>query len=442
VVQTDWQIGRYCCDYENQMTKVEKYVTDAWVTKGEYTRDALMRRIEKVASGTTIRYYHDGWRVIEETEGAETPSVERQYVFGNGVDEALILFRKNGPSYDPYYYLTDRLWTVEALVNDSGNIAEAYAYRAYGEPTIKAGAGNDGNWFTSDDATSTASTYGSTTMFTGRQHIVETGLYYFRMRTYEPKSGRFVSRDPVGYQDAMCLHGYVRERPNTMVDPYGKASAPPLGTGTEIGSCWSCQNGDLKTFNNRTIYSTTCLDSYDDPRWWAGEAVVATILNTSLDAIWSLVTEQFPGVSDATGIETHQLTHTYGARTWPVEVSLSARVRAQCRQVPNRNPLDPGSHYAWIVTTVGEATLVPGKKTTWGTVESYGSYEERWLVATGGSVGTFTSDEYYQFGTTFTKDTNKLGTYVQEIEAGKPAYVSSLKSRLCKNNTYLAAYYK
>lgn len=214
----DW---RYYYDYENQMTKAEKYVTDTWVTKNEYARDALKRRIEKVAAGTTIRYYHDGWRVIEETEGTDTPTVERQYIFGNGIDEALVVFKLAGETYTPYYCLADRLWTVEALVNDSGAIVEAYAYRAYGEPTIKIADGGDGNWFDGDETTATSSALGNTIMFTGRNYDSGIGLYYYRMRMYEPWQGRFLSRDIMHYRDGMNLYEYTASQPHAGTDPLG-----------------------------------------------------------------------------------------------------------------------------------------------------------------------------------------------------------------------------
>ena len=214
----DW---RYYYDYENQMTKAEKRESGAWATKAEYARDALMRRIEKVVAGTTMRYYHDGRRAIEETEGTDTPTVERQYVFGNGIDEALVLFKKNGANYDPYYYLADRLWTVEALVNDAGTVVEAYSYRAYGEPTIKTGAGNDGMWFTSDDATSSASAYGNTVLFAGRNWDEALSIYYQRFRQYDSIDGRLTNWDPLNYAEGMCLYEYGNSRPTVLTDPFG-----------------------------------------------------------------------------------------------------------------------------------------------------------------------------------------------------------------------------
>ncbi len=43
----------------------------------DFRYDALGRRIEKVADGTTFRYYLDGQRIVEETEGTGSPTVER-----------------------------------------------------------------------------------------------------------------------------------------------------------------------------------------------------------------------------------------------------------------------------------------------------------------------------------------------------------------------------
>jgi len=227
----DW---RYYYDYENQMTKAEKREGGAWVTKGEYTRDALMRRVEKVTAGATIRYYHDGWRAIEETEGTDTPSVERQYVFGNEIDEALVLFKSNGGNYDTYYYLADGQWTVEALVNDSGVIVETYAYRVYGEPAIKTGVGNDDTWFTADDATSGNSIYGNTILFTGRNYDSESGLYYYRMRMYDAESGRFLGHDAMRYREGMNLFEYLASRPVAGTDPLGLAKKPKMIPCTQV----------------------------------------------------------------------------------------------------------------------------------------------------------------------------------------------------------------
>jgi RHS repeat-associated protein len=53
-------------------------------------------------------------------------------------------------------------------------------------------------------------------MFTGRQFDIETGLYYYRARYYNPYLGRFLQTDPVGYG-----YGYCANNPLNFVDPSG-----------------------------------------------------------------------------------------------------------------------------------------------------------------------------------------------------------------------------
>jgi len=105
-------------------------VTDQEATPNvlaDFCYDARGRLIEKVASGVTTRYYLDGMRIVEETEGTASPTVQRQYAYGPGIDDVLVLFAKNGENYNVYYYLRDPLWTVEALVDEDRSIVEMRA---------------------------------------------------------------------------------------------------------------------------------------------------------------------------------------------------------------------------------------------------------------------------------------------------------------------------
>ncbi len=55
--------------------------------------------------------------------------------------------------------------------------------------------------------------------FTGREWDVELGLYYYRARYYDPKVGRFLSRDPLGA--GPNPYTYVAGDPVNRIDPYG-----------------------------------------------------------------------------------------------------------------------------------------------------------------------------------------------------------------------------
>ncbi|MET3392751.1 RHS repeat-associated protein [Variovorax sp. 1140] len=61
--------------------------------------------------------------------------------------------------------------------------------------------------------------------FQGQYRDEETGLHYNRYRYYDPSSGRFISKDPIGLQGDINVHLFA---PNAVewVDPMGLARLP------------------------------------------------------------------------------------------------------------------------------------------------------------------------------------------------------------------------
>lgn len=64
------------------------------------------------------------------------------------------------------------------------------------------------------------SAYANPYAYTGRQHDAESGLYEYRNRYYEPRVGRFVSRDPIGYTDGYSLYAAYFSM-HMGLDPFG-----------------------------------------------------------------------------------------------------------------------------------------------------------------------------------------------------------------------------
>jgi RHS repeat-associated protein len=62
---------------------------------------------------------------------------------------------------------------------------------------------------------------GNPYMFTGRRFDLETGLYYYRARYYNPQIGRFLQTDPIGYDDGMNWYNYCGNNPIGRIDPGG-----------------------------------------------------------------------------------------------------------------------------------------------------------------------------------------------------------------------------
>ncbi len=88
-----------------------------------------------------------------------------------------------------------------ALSDSDGDSCQSYEYSAYGQV-----AASDPNFLTNPY------------MFTGRRFDIETGLYYYRARYYNPHIGRFMQTDPVGYSDGINWYLYCRNNPIIRID--------------------------------------------------------------------------------------------------------------------------------------------------------------------------------------------------------------------------------
>ena len=230
---------RYVYDYENKITRIfidenANGVHDAGVDANivEFTYDALGWRIERTnPSGTALRYYYDGQRVVLRTNvdsgGVESDS--RSFVFGNYIDEVLMMC----PLGLEFYYAHDHLYSPVVLFNSSGGIDERYEYDAYGKRSMYSGT-----W-----APRTSSPMGNFYAFTGRELDYLDGgnlqIMYYRARYYDPETGRFMQRDSLGinpaggfngiydpvfqYSDSEDLYCYAINNPIRWLDKFGEA---------------------------------------------------------------------------------------------------------------------------------------------------------------------------------------------------------------------------
>jgi RHS repeat-associated protein len=199
----------YDWDAENRLVAVKQGAT----TLASFTYDAIGRRATKTAGGVTTTYVYDGAQFIEERPGAGTV---KRYVYGPGIDRPLAQVIASATSY----FVADHLGSIVQVTDGSGAPTLVREYDASGN--LLQGASTNG--------------YG----FTGREWDAETGLAYYRARYYDPKSGRFLSEDPIGFEGGTNFYSYVWDNPVNSIDP----------SGMRIQVCSRQAGGSLAVFNH------------------------------------------------------------------------------------------------------------------------------------------------------------------------------------------------
>jgi RHS repeat-associated protein len=206
-------------DYLNRLVRLER--PDFTLTFGY---DALGRRSLRTVtdpSGTeTTRHVFDGGSVAFERVEGEPEGVT--HVYAGAYPDDRVSYRRGGE--DHYFHLDDQA-TVLAVTDHLGNVVERYDYGDHGAPTIL--------W--PDGVTPrAASAVGNSYMFTGRPWLADVGLYDFRLRLYDPRAGRFTTRDVLGpWGDKVNLgnaYAFGGNNPLGMVDPSGAMAVPGIST--------------------------------------------------------------------------------------------------------------------------------------------------------------------------------------------------------------------
>ena len=212
----------YYYDYDNRLTAVKKNSDSTFVAT--YTYDALGRRVqaEDSIAGVKTRYYYDGQRVLLESDylNDENQTDERYFIYGNYIDEVLVMVDDLGGTPDDLYYGHDHLYSPVILFASDGTTLERYEYDVYGKL----------NRLNPDFSNWSGTPAGNPYYFTGRRldEFDTNGdfkIMYYRARYYDTETGRFLQRDPKGYIDVMNLYEYVKSRPTVWLDPLGLSSS-------------------------------------------------------------------------------------------------------------------------------------------------------------------------------------------------------------------------
>jgi RHS repeat-associated protein len=158
-----------------------------------FSYDPAGRRVESIEAGAAASYLYGGADVLRETRAGATLS----YVQGLRIDEPLA--SDDGTALA--YYHADALGSITTITDAAGAVASSRRYDPWGVVAV------------GEDDTGYA--------FTGREWSRGASLYYYRARYYDPRGGRFIAEDPIGFAGGLNLYAYVANNPALGTDPTG-----------------------------------------------------------------------------------------------------------------------------------------------------------------------------------------------------------------------------
>jgi RHS repeat-associated protein len=115
-------------------------------------------------------------------------------MYGRGVDE--VYSEDDG---ETEWYLKDQIGSVRTVVDGAGVRLRSYRYDSFGGVPENAPRGL------------------GEILFAGREFDTESGIGFFRNRSYSPCIGRFLQVDP----ELPLGYAYARNNPQLFVDPFG-----------------------------------------------------------------------------------------------------------------------------------------------------------------------------------------------------------------------------
>jgi len=217
-------LSNYTFDYEHRLSAITGAVS------AQYSYDGKGNRLKAIRNGETTFYIQDlNNNVLAEADGNK--NITKLYIHGRGLIAMITA------ADQVYSYHFNAIGSTSALTDQNQNIVNMYAYDVFGKLL--------------NQVESVPQPF----KYVGQYGVMAepNGFYYMRARYYDPKVGRFISEDPIGFEGGTVnLHEYVGNNPVNYSDPQGKSLIPAIFIAVE--SIWGYMCMDAALSKVETIY--------------------------------------------------------------------------------------------------------------------------------------------------------------------------------------------
>ena len=185
-------------DYSSRGELLEVELPDGRIISYEHA--PLGRRIVKRIDGTIVAKYL--WQGLTKLLAIydDSDNLIQRFEYADG--RMPVAMTQAGITY---YLAYDQVGTIKVVTDASGNTVKQVDYDAFGN-------------IITDTNTTLTIPFG----FAGGLRDPDTGLVRFGYRDYDPDTGRWAAKDPIGFAGGDTnLYGYVLNDPVNLIDPYG-----------------------------------------------------------------------------------------------------------------------------------------------------------------------------------------------------------------------------
>jgi RHS repeat-associated protein len=174
-------------------------VEENGTTLGEYIYNGLGQKVIKTANDvTTVFYYDFNGNMIAESDLDGNFTKEHLY---RGKGRLALVDVSSGKIY---YFGNDRLGTPQIMTDSTNTVVWEGIYKPFSEADVNPNSSVVNNF-----------------RFLGQYYDQETGLHYNYHRYYDPKTGRYLTPDPIGLAGGINLFIHSRNNPINAIDPLG-----------------------------------------------------------------------------------------------------------------------------------------------------------------------------------------------------------------------------